>query len=48
VRYLIESPESGRPVMIDTPAFVEGVAEGSEVRFGFAPQGAIAFRKPAP
>ena len=47
VRYIIDAPEASRPVIIDTPAFVEGVSEGSPVTFGFSPTDAIAFGKPA-
>jgi iron(III) transport system ATP-binding protein len=47
VRYIVDAPEASRPVIIDTPAFVEGVGEGSPVTFGFAPSDAIAFGKPA-
>ena len=47
VRYNIDAPEASRPVIIDTPAFVEGVSEGSPVTFGFSPTDAIAFGKPA-
>ena len=46
VRYLVEAPDANRPVLIDRPAFVDGVIEGSDVVFGFAPEDAVLFQRP--
>jgi iron(III) transport system ATP-binding protein len=48
VRYLVEADDATRPVLIDRPAFVEGVSEGEAVRFGFSIDDAVLFEKPAP
>jgi iron(III) transport system ATP-binding protein len=46
VRYIIDTRESDRPVIIDRPAFVEGIGEGSRVAFGFTPDAATAYGRP--
>lgn len=46
VRYQVATTEALRPVIIDVPAFAPDVVEGAEVRFGFDPAEAVAFRKP--
>jgi len=46
VRYLIESREALRPVIVDAPEFASGVEEGSDVLFGFDAARAVAFERP--
>lgn len=47
VRYLVETTEALRPVIVDVPEFADGVEEGSEVLFGFNPSKTVAFEKPS-
>lgn len=44
VRYLVETDQSEASVIIDVPAFADGVVEGSPVHFGFARTDATAFK----
>jgi iron(III) transport system ATP-binding protein len=44
VRYLVETDQAKAPVIIDVPAFADGVSEGSAVKFGFDRADATAFK----